>query len=133
MLLKLGFVRVRQAGTSHAIFRRPTDNRRTVVPVHSGKTIKRRTLAAILSRVEIARRCLDLFRSIDNACRFGGMAAGVPCSRPISREQESVSDSGVPLEAELENREMGRYHGYPMPETDPFRDIVLDSWREGSP
>jgi len=48
VLLKLGFVLSRQAGTSHAIFRRPADNRRTVVPVHFRKTIKRRTLAAIL-------------------------------------------------------------------------------------
>ena len=53
VLVKIGFVLVRQAGSSHAIFRRPSDNRRTVVPVHSGKTIKRRTLAAILRDVGI--------------------------------------------------------------------------------
>jgi hypothetical protein len=43
----------------------------------------------------------------------------------------SVTEGGVPLEAELENRDVGQYHGYPMPETDPFRDIVLAAWREG--
>ena len=61
VLTKLGFVLSRQAGTSHAIFRRPTDNRRTVVPVHSRKTIKRRTLAAILRDVGIG---MDEFRRL---------------------------------------------------------------------
>jgi hypothetical protein len=45
----------------------------------------------------------------------------------------SVTDKGVPLEAELENQGTGRYHGYPMPETDPFRDKVLEVWRERTP
>jgi len=41
-----------------------------------------------------------------------------------------VNATGVPLEAQLENRESGQYHGYPMPETDPFREKVLAAWRE---
>lgn len=41
----------------------------------------------------------------------------------------SVSDRGVPLEAQLENVEKGVYHGYPMPSTDPFRAVVLARWR----
>ncbi len=48
VLGKLGFEFSRQAGTSHAIYRRKIDGKRTVVPVHAGRTIKRRTLAAIL-------------------------------------------------------------------------------------
>jgi predicted RNA binding protein YcfA (HicA-like mRNA interferase family) len=48
VLKKLGFVLSRQAGTSHAIYRRSSDNRRTVVPIHAGRTIKRRTLMAII-------------------------------------------------------------------------------------
>ena len=40
----------------------------------------------------------------------------------------SVSDAGEPLEAALENRETGAYHGYPMPTTDPFREYVLRQW-----
>jgi hypothetical protein len=36
---------------------------------------------------------------------------------------------GVPLEAQLENAANGTYHGYPMPEDDPFRDIVIARWR----
>ena len=42
----------------------------------------------------------------------------------------AVSPEGVPLEAQLENAANGTYHGYPMPEEDPFRDIVLARWRD---
>ena len=40
----------------------------------------------------------------------------------------AVTDDGYPLEAQLENSVSGAYHGYPMPETDPFRDVVLERW-----
>lgn len=40
----------------------------------------------------------------------------------------AVSKQGVPLEAQLENAELGRYHGYPMPEADRFRQDVLNRW-----
>jgi len=42
----------------------------------------------------------------------------------------AVSMEGVPLEAQLENAANGTYHGYPMPEEDPFRDIVIARWRD---
>jgi len=42
----------------------------------------------------------------------------------------SVTESGEPLEAQLGNRETGEYHGYPMPENDPFREVVLKAWKE---
>ena len=44
----------------------------------------------------------------------------------------AVTDEGQPLEAQLENAELGTYHGYPMSESDPFRDQVLDLWRATS-
>ena len=40
----------------------------------------------------------------------------------------AVTDDGQPLEAQLENRVQGVYHGYPMHEDDRFRDIVLKHW-----
>jgi len=40
----------------------------------------------------------------------------------------SVTDDGCPLEAQLENSEQGAYHGYPMPETDPFRRKIIETW-----
>jgi len=43
----------------------------------------------------------------------------------------SVTDDGFPLEAQLENAEQGIYHGYPMPESDPLREIVLSRWHSG--
>lgn len=38
----------------------------------------------------------------------------------------AVTDKGQPLEAQLEG--IGVYHGYPMPEADPFREKVLKRW-----
>lgn len=41
----------------------------------------------------------------------------------------ALTDDGQPLEAQLENKAMGSYHGYPMPQNDPFRDEVIRRWR----
>jgi len=40
----------------------------------------------------------------------------------------AVTDSGIPLEAQLENPLIGSYHGYPMPAHDAFGDKVLERW-----
>jgi hypothetical protein len=40
----------------------------------------------------------------------------------------SVTDSGIPLEAQLENPVLGTYHGYPMPTSDPLAAEVLRLW-----
>ena len=42
----------------------------------------------------------------------------------------AVTADGVPLEAQLDNREQGTYHGYPMPKTDDFRDEVIKRWNQ---
>lgn len=39
-----------------------------------------------------------------------------------------VTASGMPLEAEWEGE--GVYHGYPMPDADPFRGEVLRRWKD---
>jgi hypothetical protein len=41
----------------------------------------------------------------------------------------AVNDAGEAFEAELENKEGGHYHGYPMPLNDPFLRKVLEEWR----
>lgn len=54
--------------------------------------------------------------------------------RLVSRQQRdgwpqniwAVTSAGEPLEAQHEGG--GVYHGYPMPENDPFRDVVLQRW-----
>lgn len=40
----------------------------------------------------------------------------------------SVTDEGQALEAQLENPDLGTYHGYPMPETDPLASEILRLW-----
>jgi predicted RNA binding protein YcfA (HicA-like mRNA interferase family) len=45
---KLGFEKDRQKG-SHAVYYRQADGARVVIPVHKGKAIKPKTLAAIIS------------------------------------------------------------------------------------
>ena len=37
----------------------------------------------------------------------------------------TVADDGAVFEAQLDNQEAGTYHGYPMPEADPFREVIL--------
>ena len=45
----------------------------------------------------------------------------------------AVTDEGRPLEAQLENADTGSYHGYPMPETDPFGPVVVEYWNRHEP
>ncbi|WP_073101262.1 hypothetical protein [Pollutimonas bauzanensis] len=42
----------------------------------------------------------------------------------------SVTESGIPLEAQLENSKIGSYHGYPMPGSDPLSSEVLSRWKD---
>lgn len=42
----------------------------------------------------------------------------------------AVTEDLLPLEAQLENAGKGTYHGYPMPEADPFRETVLAKWNK---
>ncbi|HET6385596.1 MAG TPA: hypothetical protein VFJ58_19565 [Armatimonadota bacterium] len=40
----------------------------------------------------------------------------------------AVTPDGIPLEAQLENQEVGSYHGYPMAASEPLRDHVIERW-----
>ena len=40
----------------------------------------------------------------------------------------SVTDDGFAVEAQLENPDLGTYHGYPMPEADPLSQEVIRRW-----
>ncbi|MBF0539893.1 MAG: type II toxin-antitoxin system HicA family toxin [Nitrospirae bacterium] len=44
----IGFRFKRQSGSSHAIYYRDIDKKRTCVPIHKTKELKRKTLKAIL-------------------------------------------------------------------------------------
>jgi len=50
---KLGFILIRQSGSSHAIYRRERDGRRTTVPIHGKKSLKRKTVKSICKDVGI--------------------------------------------------------------------------------
>ncbi|MBI4057022.1 MAG: type II toxin-antitoxin system HicA family toxin [Elusimicrobia bacterium] len=54
VLNQLGFRLTRQAGTSHAVYRRDSDNRRTIVPIHPGQILKRKTLKAVLHDIALS-------------------------------------------------------------------------------
>lgn len=42
----------------------------------------------------------------------------------------SMTEDGVPMEAQLENPGNGTYHGYPLEVNDPFRDSVIEKWNK---
>ena len=42
----------------------------------------------------------------------------------------AVTEDGVALEAQLENRTQGTYHGYPVLEADPLRNTIVKRWGE---
>ena len=42
----------------------------------------------------------------------------------------AVTHSGYPLEAQLENQQLGIYHGYPVPHTDPFGEVIVEYWNK---
>lgn len=50
-LRERGFRLKRQSGSSHAIYYRDSDKKRTNVPIHKGKTLKRKTFKSILSDI----------------------------------------------------------------------------------
>jgi predicted RNA binding protein YcfA (HicA-like mRNA interferase family) len=64
VIQKIGFRFRRQSGTSHAIYFRESDSKRTVVPIHKGKIIKRKTLKSILSDCGLT---IEEFNELRNA------------------------------------------------------------------
>lgn len=65
-----------------------------------------------------------------------GICRGLVSERMVAEFPQniwSVTDNGVPLEAQLENRGTGAYHGYPLQESDPFGDRVLAAWGAATP
>jgi hypothetical protein len=61
-----------------------------------------------------------------------GLCKGLVSDRMVSEWPKnvwSVTDDGFALEAQLENPDLGIYHGYPMPETDPLSLEVIRRWR----
>lgn len=60
-----------------------------------------------------------------------GIAKGMVSTRQLNGWPQNVwvvTDTGTAFEAQLENRDQGIYHGYPMPTDDDFREKVLEEW-----
>ena len=58
---KLGFEFIRQSGSSHAVYRRAMDGRRTTIPIHGKKSLKRKTIKSICKDVGIS---IEEFRDL---------------------------------------------------------------------
>lgn len=82
---------------------------------------------ACCDEVDIISRA-EALRLLRKGVRKG--LVSVQRNHDFPRNIWSVTDKGCPLEAQLENAETGTYHGYPLPESDPFRDVVLQRWNE---
>ena len=42
----------------------------------------------------------------------------------------AIGPGDIAFEGQLENEAAGEYHGYPMPDADDFRLVILRAWRE---
>lgn len=58
---QLDFEFVRQSGNSHAIYRRASDNKRTTIPIHGKKSLKRKTIKSICKDIGITLEQLKSF------------------------------------------------------------------------
>lgn len=62
-----------------------------------------------------------------------GLSRGLVSDRAVGEWPKniwSMTPQGHPLEAQLENPELGSYHGYPMPDSDPFASLVAQRWAQ---
>lgn len=86
-----------------------------------------RPVKALCDTVNIFSRKIAL-RYLRRALKSGM----VSCSAKGAWPQNiwALTDNGEPLEAQLENAELGTYHGYPMPSSDPFASAVINEWRK---
>ena len=60
-----------------------------------------------------------------------GLCQGLVSDRMVGEWPKnvwSVTDDGFAVEAQLENPDLGTYHGYPMPEADPLSQEVIRRW-----
>ena len=80
-----------------------------------------------VSVAESGEKALQLLRD--------GLRKGLVSDRLIGqwpRNVWSVTDGGIAMEAQLENPESGTYHGYPMPDSDPLSESVIERWEKAN-
>ncbi|MNU98630.1 hypothetical protein D3C71_887420 [compost metagenome] len=59
---------------------------------------------------------------------IGRGLVSLSCENGWPKNIWSVTEHGRALEAQLENSQIGSYHGYPMPSNDPLAKVVYDTW-----
>jgi hypothetical protein len=59
-----------------------------------------------------------------------GMISNWDGSTGFPKNIWSMTEDGIPLEAQLENPGNGTYHGYPLEANDPFRENVMAKWTQ---
>jgi hypothetical protein len=81
------------------------------------------------------KSCCDDVGVFDTGAALSLLRAGV--ERDLISERRvngwpqniwSMTSDHIPLEAQLENATTGAYHGYPLPENDPFADRIRQAW-----
>ena len=65
---------------------------------------------------------------LEEGVRRGMISAAVGDGFP--KHIWAVTEKGVVLEANYNNEGPGHYHGYPLFEPDPLRQVVLDIWKK---
>jgi hypothetical protein len=82
---------------------------------------------ALCDVVKVFRRC-EAQKLLQSAFRDGFVDSRLDGVWP--KTVWVVMEDDLVLEAELENRQQGTYHGYPLPRVDPMRDKVLKAKKE---
>lgn len=83
-----------------------------------------KTLCDGVPEVDLARATQLLQEGVRRGLVSLQERAGLP------QQVWAVSDSGVALEAQLENQNLATYHGYPMQSSDPLRNEIVRLWNE---
>ncbi len=82
---------------------------------------------ALCDRVSIFRRD-DALRLLRTGVERGMISEWDGTGYP--KNIWSITDDGIPLEAQLENPGNCTYHGYPLEENDDFREAVITKWNQ---
>ena len=77
-----------------------------------------------------AKRSKDVLRDIDSGIRRGMVSEQQRGDWP--QNIWAVDAEGIVYEAQLSNRELGEYHGYPMKHGDRFAEFVQSEWERRS-
>ncbi|MBO3707203.1 MAG: hypothetical protein J5X21_12455 [Candidatus Accumulibacter sp.] len=73
-----------------------------------------------------------LKRNEAEALLRAGLCKGLVSDRMVGdwpKNVWAVTEDGLAVEAQLESPDLGTFHGYPMPETDPLSLEVIRRWR----